>query len=61
MNKLDTYLEKYAKAFEDGFPMYQVGRGRNEEEVIEIIKRCLKVKKDVYELGLAVDDDEVEY
>ena len=61
MDELDNYLEKYAVMFDDGFPMYQLGRGRNEEEIIKIIKRCLKLHKDVYELGLVTDEDGVEY
>lgn len=57
---LDEYLAKYIEAFDDGFPMYQLGRGRTDDEIVEIIKRCLKAGKDAYELGL-VELDDVEY
>lgn len=58
---LDIKLEEYINEFGEGFPMYQLGRGRTEEETIGIIDRCLKEKKDVYELGLITDDDDVLY
>lgn len=54
-------MEQYAKAFGDGFPMYQLGRGRTDEEIIEIIDRCLKEGKDAYDLGLVSDDEDIEY
>ena len=58
MSEIDKHLEEYARAFGDGFPMYQLGRGgTTDEEVIEIIKRCLSEKKDVYALGILKDDD----
>lgn len=59
--EMDKYLTRYVKAFHSGFPMYQLGRGRSEEEIIEIIKRCLSAGKDVYELGLLRDDDDAQY
>ena len=58
---LDDYLAKYAEAFGDGFPMYPLGCGRTNEEVIEIIKRCLEAEKDAYEMGLVTDDLDVDY
>ena len=54
-------MEQYAKAFGDGFPMYQLGRGRTDKEIIEIIDRCLDAGKDAYDLGLVSDDDDIEY
>lgn len=54
-------MEQYAKKFGDGFPMYQLGRGRTNEEIIEIIDRCLKAGKDAYDLGLVSDDDDIKY
>ena len=58
---LDEYLKKYAETFDEGFPMYQLGRTRTEEEVITIIERCLSEKKTAYDLGLVTDDEDIEY
>ena len=59
--EIDSWLEKYAETFDDGFPMYQLGRGLTNEEIIEIIKRCLREEKDAYELGLVTDDEDTFY
>lgn len=59
--KIDEYLQKYVDAFEEGFPMYQLGRTRTESEIIEIIERCLKEKKTAYDLKLVTDDLDIEY
>ena len=59
--KLDAKLGEYAERFDDGFPMYQLGRGRDESEIIELIDRCLNAGKDAYELGFVTDDDGEEY
>ena len=56
---IGEYLERYEKAFGDRFPMYQLGRGRDDAEIISIIESCLKANKDVYQLVLLEDDDEV--
>ena len=58
---LDVKLDQYINMFGEGFPMYQLGRGRTEEEIIDIIDRCLKEKKDAYELGLVTDEEDVFY
>ena len=55
------WLDKYRDAFGDGFPTYQVMRGRTDEEGIAIIKQCLEEKKDVYELGIVTLDEDVDY
>ena len=55
---MDKYLEMYVEKFEEGFPMYQLGRGRSDDEIIEIIKKCLEAGKTVYELGLLKEDDD---
>lgn len=48
--------------FADGFPSYQLARGRTEAEVVGIIKACLEAGKDVYEMGFLDDaDDGIEY
>lgn len=59
--EVDEYLKKYAQTFDEGFPMYQLGRTRSEKEIIEIIKRCLDEQKTAYDLGLVTDDLEIEY
>lgn len=58
---IDDYLQKYVDTFEEGFPMYQLGRTRTEDEIIEIIKKCLESGKNAYELGLVTDDEEIYY
>lgn len=58
---LDEKMSEYCKMFGDSFPMMPLGCGRADAEIIEIIDRCIKAKKDVYELGLIDDDDGVEY
>ena len=59
--ELDKKLKEYSKRFGDGFPMYQLGRFRSEDEIIAIIDRCLSEGKDTYALGLVTDDYDVEY
>ena len=58
---LDQKLKEYIQAFGEGFPMIPLGWGRSEEEVIEIIDRCLKEKKDAYALGYVEDGDDFQY
>lgn len=58
---MDEYLQKYIKAFGEGFPMYQLGRGRTDDEIIEIIRDCLSEGKDAYQRGLVTDDLDIEY
>lgn len=57
---IDDYLQKYVDTFGEGFPMYQLGRTRSDEEIIAIIERCVNERKTAYDLGL-VDDDESDY
>ena len=54
-------LREYAKRFGDGFPMYQIGRSRTEDEIIAIINECLENGQDAYELGYCKDDRDIEY
>ena len=58
---LEGYLQKYIDAFGEGFPMYQLGRGRTENEVIELIRQCLDAEQNAYDLGLVTDDEDIEY
>lgn len=61
MNELDKWLKKYAEKFDDGFPMIPLGWGRDEHEIIDIIKSCIDNGKDVYELKYVEDDNELVY
>lgn len=58
---IDEYLQKYADLFDEGFPMFQLGRTRSDDEIIDIINRCLSEKKTAYDLGLVTDDEDTEY
>ena len=58
---IDEWLQKYVDKFDEGFPMYQLGRSRTDAEIIEIIQRCLNEGKTAYDLGLVTDDVDVEY
>lgn len=58
---IDEYLQKYIEAFDEGFPMYQLGRSRTDDEIIEIIKRCLDTGQSAYDLGLVTDDEDIDY
>ena len=49
-------MEQYSKMFNDGFPSIPLYGGNDaEERCTKIIKHCLEVKKDVYELGYYSD------
>lgn len=48
-------LNRYYDAFDDSFPMAAMP-GVEEDEVIEIIDRCIYEKKDVYDLGYLSGD-----
>lgn len=43
-------LELYEKTSDDSFPTIPMS-GRTEEEMIDIIGKCVSEKKDVYDLG----------
>ena len=59
---LERLLKEYAEKFGDGFPMIPVAWGITEEEVCEMIKKCIDEGKDAYEMGLVDDiDDDVMY
>lgn len=58
---LDEYLQKYVDTFNEGFPMYQLGRTRTDAEIIAIIKRCLDEDKTAYDLQLVTDNEDIEY
>lgn len=48
--KLLQALELYENTFDDSFPTIPMS-GRTEEEMIEIINKCVSAKKDVYNMG----------
>lgn len=49
-------LDRYYDAFGDSFPTTSMC-GYKEEELIEIINKCILKKKDVYDLGyLSLDE-----
>lgn len=58
---MDEWLKKYAETFDDGFPMIPIAWGRTDDEVIEIIKKCIDEGKDAYAMGLVEDDDDFQY
>lgn len=49
-DKLLQVLELYENTFDDSFPTIPMS-GRTEEEMIDIINKCVAAKKDVYEMG----------
>lgn len=57
MKKMDEYCERFG----DGFPTIPLAWGRSDEEIIEIIDKCLEEGKDVYELGYVEDDLDIQY
>lgn len=58
---LDDYLKKYFETFGEGFPTYQIARTRTDDEIIDIIKKCLDEKKDAYSMGYASDNVDMYY
>lgn len=43
-------LDLYEKAFDDSFPTVPMS-GHTEEEIIDMINKCVSAKKDVYDMG----------
>ena len=56
--ELYKWMDKYLETFGEGFPTFQLMRSRTEQDGIDLIKHCLDVGKDVYQLGLVNVDDE---
>lgn len=54
-------LREYAERFGDGFPTIPLAWGRSDEEVVELIDKCLAAGKNVYEMGLVSEDDDLKY
>ena len=59
--ELDSILMKYTERFGEGFPTFQLFRGRSEEECSELVRLCLERGKDAYEMGLVTDDPDILY
>ncbi len=51
MNDFDDALELYEQTFDDTFPMAMMS-GYEPKEVIDIIEKCVKENKDVYDIGI---------
>lgn len=49
-DKLLQALDLYEKTFDDSFPTIPMS-GRTEEEMIDMINKCVSAKKDVYDMG----------
>lgn len=49
-DKLLQALERYEKAFDDSFPTIPMS-GHTEEEMVDMINKCVSAKKDVYDMG----------
>jgi len=59
LEKLNDALECYEKAFDDSFPMFSL-RGTPPDEIVEIIRKCILEKKDVYDIGyLSLNEDTI--
>lgn len=59
--QFDELLGAYIDKFGEGFPTYQICRGRTIEESVEIIRECIAKEKDAYELGYCTLDEDVYY
>lgn len=57
MNEIEKELELYRKTFDDNFPTFAFS-AKSPEEMAEIIRKCVKKKKDVYDMGYISLDDE---
>lgn len=59
--QLDDLLFQYNLKFKEGFPTYQLFRGRTDQECIEMVQRCLDKGKTAYQLGLLSDSEDIQY
>ncbi|MGF6375346.1 hypothetical protein M2140_000380 [Clostridiales Family XIII bacterium PM5-7] len=57
MNKA---IDLYYNTFIDSFPMFPM-MGVPQNEVVEIINKCILEKKDIYDLGYLTLDDGIMY
>lgn len=49
-DKLLQALEQYEQVFDDSFPTIPMS-GHTEEEMIDMINKCISEKKDAYDMG----------
>ncbi|MDR1773337.1 MAG: hypothetical protein LBR30_00450 [Clostridioides sp.] len=61
MKEIDTALDLYYEIFDDSFPSIPLRWTYSDEEVIEIIKKCIAENKDVYDMGYLTLDDDIMY
>jgi uncharacterized protein YktA (UPF0223 family) len=61
MNELEERLQMYEKTFGESFPTYPLMLSKTDEEMIEIIDKCLDAEQDVYEMGILKDDSNLKY
>lgn len=61
MGEFEEKLNMYEKTFGESFPTYPLMMSRTDEEIIEIIDKCLDADKDVYAMGILKDDPNVKY
>ncbi len=59
--ELRDLMKKYGKVFGDGFPTIPLAWAYKDDELCDIIKKCLEEKKDAYELGYVTTDEGVIY
>lgn len=50
MEKFKIALELYEETFDDSFPTFPL-TGISEDEIIDIINKCVTEKRDVYDMG----------
>jgi len=51
MDKLDKALELYEKTFSESFPTIPLLMDNSDDEVVEMISKCISQGKDVYRMG----------
>jgi hypothetical protein len=61
MNELDKALKLYEETFDDSFPTIPLLMEKSDEEVIQIINKCVEEDKDVYEMKILSLDGDIIY
>lgn len=61
MGEFEEKLNMYEKTFGESFPTYPLMMLRSDEEIVEIIDKCLDADKDVYAMGFLKDDYGMKY
>lgn len=52
MSQLDKALYDYEERFDDSFPTIPLLMEKSDEEVVDMIYRCIALDKEVYNLGI---------